>query len=369
MASGGLVLSVTASCAAAGCPVVWLVCLFIMAHMFGILEYGAAIWCCAIPPAALMDKVEALWKKACRAALGARSFTHSAAVLGDLELWPLHIRRAVVTATLYHKVAGAPNGSIVAEVFRARRTQFLGGGAHLPLHHTWLQQVDDALRLLGLSDHFLQLEDAGPGAAGLISRAMWRSKVRRGAREAMVAWWRSEVERHSPHMELLRRLCPDGPARQRYIESRAGRLKGFLAELRAGSLPLRLGAPICRYARFDAKAADDLCRLCGSEDESLLHFLFRCPALELLRRAADPFWARITPDIEGVAKVLSGFSGSPHGFERLTGCWFRMWRFREDCLRLTDDVSFALRWPGLRRARTLPAIVPVVAVPLPVAGV
>ena len=340
----------------------------IMAHMFGILEYGAAIWCCALPPAALMDKVEALWKRSCRAAVGARSFTHSAAVLGDLELWPLHIRRAVVTASLYHKVAAAPLGSIVAEVFRARRQQFLGGGGHMPLLHTWLQQVKDALRMLGLSAHFLQLEEADP-AEGRMPRAMWSSKVRSGARAAMVAWWRSEVERHSPHLELLRRLCPDGPTRQRYIESRAGRLKGFLAEMRAGSLPLRLGAPNCRYARFDAKAADDLCRLCGSEDECLLHFLFRCPALEVLRRAADPFWARITPDLDGVVKVLSGFPGSSHGFERVTGCWFRMWRFREDCLRLTDDVAFALRWPGLVRARTIPAAGPAVAVPVPVAGV
>ena len=85
--------------------------------------------------------------------------------------------------------------------------------------------------------------------------------------------------------------------------------------------------------------------------------------------AGGGFWARITPDLDGVAKVLSGFPGSSHGFERLTGCWFRMWRFREDCLRLTDDVSFALRWPGLVRARTLPAFVPAVAVPLPVAVV
>ena len=149
-----------------------------------------------------MDKVEALWKKACRAALGARSFTHGAAVLGDLELWPLHIRRAVVTATLYHKVAVAPSGSIVAEVFRARRTQFLGGGAHLPLHHTWLQQVDDALRLLGLSDHFLQLEEAGPGAAGLMSRAMWCNKVRRGAREAMVPPWLGGAQRWSGTLRI-----------------------------------------------------------------------------------------------------------------------------------------------------------------------
>ena len=238
----------------------------------------------------------------------------------------------------------------------------------MPLHHTWLQQVEDALRMLDLSAHFLQLEEADP-AAGRMPRAGWCSKVRSGARAAMVAWWRLEVERHSPHMELLRRLCPAGPSRQRYIESRGGRLKGFLAELRAGSLPLRLGAPTCRYARFDAKAADDLCRLCGSEDECLLHFLFRCPALELVRRVADPFWARITPDLDGVAKVLSGFPGSSHGFERLTGCWFRMWRFREDCLRLTDDVAFALRWPGLVRARTIPAAGPAVAVPVPVAGV
>ena len=55
--------------------------------------------------------------------------------------------------------------------------------------------------------------------------------------------------------------------------------------------------------------------------------------------------------------MLSGFSGAPLGFVRLTGCWFRMWRFREDCLRLPDDESFALRWPGLFRARAYPVIV------------
>ena len=329
----------------------------IMAHMFGILEYGAAIWSCALPSAVLMDKVEALWKRSGRAVLGARSFTHGAAVLGDLDLLPLQIRRAVLVAALYHKVAAAPRGSIVAEVFWARRHQFQAG-AHLPRLDTWLQQVEGSLRLLGLSEHFLQLEESDL-AGGPLSRVGWFAKVRAGARMAMVTWWRSELDRHAPHTDLLRRLCPEGPRRQRYIESRAGRLKGFLAEMRAGSLPLRAGAPSCRHARFDAKAGDDLCRLCGNEDESLVHFLFRCPALEPLRQqtAALPFWSRVTPDLDGVAKVLSGFSGAPLGFVRLTGCWFRMWRFREDCLRLPDDESFALRWPGLFRARAYPVIV------------
>ena len=328
----------------------------IMAHMLGILEYGAVTWACN--PPACVSAVDALWKTACRAALGAPSFTHGAAVLGDLDLLPLHIRRAVLTATLYHKMAASPAGSIVAEIFSARRRQFLGG-AQLPAQFTWLHQVEEALRLLGLYDHFLLLEDQDL-VHGPLTRSVWRAKVMLGAKAAMREWWRAELRRHSPFMEVLARVCPDGPRRAQFIDSRSGRRKGFLAALRAGSLPLRQGAPACRYARFDAAAADDLCRLCGAEDESLVHFIFRCPTLELLRREADPFWSRISPDVEGVARVLSGFSGAPHGLQRMSACWFRMWRFRNDVLYLDAD-SFRLRWPGFAQPQqVLPAILPAV---------
>jgi hypothetical protein len=323
-----------------------------MAHLFGILEYGAAVWSCQAP--ACVPQIDALWMLACRAMLGAPRYLHSAAALGDLELLPLHIRRAMLIATLYHKVAAAPSGSIVSEVFLARRRQFLGGAA---LHHTWLQQVEDALRLLGLSEHFLQLEDEDL-VDGLLRGGVWKVKVLLGARSAMTQWWRAELARHGPPMALLSLVCPAGPARAKYIEARGGRLKGFLASLRAGSLPLRQCAPACRFARFDALAADELCRLCGAEDESLVHFIFRCPALGALRRQADPFWANFSPDLVGIAKVLAGFSGSPHGFQSVTRCWFRMWCFRNDCLRL-DPESFQLRWPGA--AQPLPVAAAAVA--------
>jgi Reverse transcriptase (RNA-dependent DNA polymerase) len=329
----------------------------IMAHMFGVLEYGAAVWSCQLPACA--PQIDALWRLACRATLGAPRFLHSAAALGDLELLPLHIRRAMLIATLYHKVAAAPVGSIVSEVFHARRRQFLGMPHHPLLHFTWLQQVDEALRLLGLSEHFLHLEDEDL-EGGLLKGAIWKTKVLLGARAAMAQWWRAELARHGPSMDLLSLICPDGPARARYIEARGGRQKSFLASLRAGSLPLRQCAPACRFARFDALAVDELCRLCGTEDESLLHFIFRCPVLGALRRLADPFWASFSPDLLGIAKVLSGFSGSAHGFQRVTRCWFRMWCFRNDCLRL-DPVSFQLRWPGAVQPLAAAAAAAVVA--------
>ena len=322
----------------------------IMANMFGVLEYGAAIWSCD-PPHGSAD-LDVLWKAACRAAVGAPRYVHSAAVLGDLDLHPLHIRRALHVASLYFKVAAAPPGSIVAEIFGARRRQFLGGAA-LPLSHTWLQQVGEALQLLGLSEHFLQLEEQNL-INGPLKRGVWRAKMLLGARAAMQSWWRSEVVRHSPFMDLLERTCPNGPRRARYVQSRAGRLKGFLSSLRAGSLPVRQCAPACRYARFDRDAVDDGCRLCGLEEESVLHFLFRCPSLDAVRRLGDPFWSRIPTSLDGVAIVLSGFSGSPHGFHGLTNCWFRMWRFRDDALRVNSE-TFALRWPGFVRPVLVPA--------------
>ena len=314
-----------------------------MAHMFGILEYGAAVWCCQLPVTA--GQLDALWNKACRAVVGAHRYTAAAAVLGDLELLPLHIRRAVLVANLYYKVASAPSGSILAEVFRARRRQFLGS-ARLPLQFMWLEQVESALQVLGLSAYFLDLEE-DRSLEQHLPRETWKAKVALGAKTAMRTWWAAEVVRHAPYMAVLQRACPDGPRRQRYTESRAGRWKGFLAMLRAGALPLRQCAPASRFARFDRASADERCRLCSlDEDESLVHFLFQCPSLAPLRRLADPLWARLSPDLDGIARVLSGFSGTPHGFLRMTQCWHRMWLFRNDCLKL-EPLSFGIRWPGL----------------------
>jgi hypothetical protein len=339
----------------------------LMAHMLGVLESGAAVWVCQ-PPPGLVEKLDSVWKHACRAVLGVHHTTPTAAVMGDLELMPLEIRRAMLVANLYHKVAAAPPGSIVAEVFAARRVQFLsnrvrpGRAAPPPLSFTWLQQVDDALRLLGLSEHFLFLElDREQLLSGALTRSTWKVKVLQGARAATKAWWQAAVARHHPTLELLHRSCPDGPARAAYIESRAGRRKAFLAELRAGALPLRASAfARRRLPRLDA-GADVSCRLCGGEDDSLLHFLFRCSALAPIRRLGEPFWARLSSDLDGVARVLSGFAGSPHGFQRITSCWYRMWCFRRDCLNpKVDSDSFALRWPGLTRSvlpRPAPAAV------------
>lgn len=302
-----------------------------------LMEYGCTTWVCQ-SPVAEVEQLDAVWLAACKAISGVPAYTTPEVVLGDLLLQPQRIRRARQVVHFYHKVVLFEPSSIVARVYRARRQQFMSL-VHDPtaVGNFWISRVQESLNLLGMGDFLM--DEARMEA---LSTLEWKDLVRFGAARATRAWWWGRVH-SAPELGILRRLCPNGPRWSPHHASTTGRVRTFVTQLRAGSLPLQVCKAACQYDR--PGGALRICQLCWLDDETLEHFIFVCPKFRIFRERNRRAFAAIAASEIGIADVLTGSVGTRGETTALLSCWAQMWQCRRDLLSPRRDPALAqLRW-------------------------
>ena len=258
-----------------------------------VLEFGSGVW---LMSDAQLRSLEVTWNKAVRAAAGVPTHVSMEALVGDLDLWESLIRPRwmMYRLTMWHRVQRMTPERMV------RRCVQLWPAAQRPRatpQQHWTFAVEHDLRILGLTEWF-QRDAQGERKAAELDRDEWRDKVKEAVLERSIlpTWRRTMSEK--PHLAMYARSMKDPhygwhdiqsefmelplpkwrkePVFQMYLHDKNRRRRQFHTALRAGSLPLQTYAHA--YVRCGGSEASALCFMCGQCNESLEHFVNKCPA-------------------------------------------------------------------------------------------
>jgi hypothetical protein len=228
-------------------------------------EYACELWEGEISEA-WSNKFELLQCNFARAVLNTTSRAPVGAVTMEANLTPLHIRRQERRLKFLSKLWQSPCSGLLNLVFRRRHAEVNAGGGHL----SWLKTTKDLLSSWSLDLYWNGVPDADKWATVVSARA-----------GRMV---REYVEEKVADCPSLASFTDSEPKLDRgiplYLDDRTN-INGTWLKTQLRLNTLMLMQREAKLAGLPPVAG--LCLLCGTESESIRHFLQVCPALKEAR--------------------------------------------------------------------------------------
>jgi hypothetical protein len=258
------------------------------------MEYRYEVWRPTDSQAVEMERVQ---NSVARRILGVSKNTAIVALLSELGLMPLQMRREMLAMRFYGKLVRMNNDRLVKRVFRMRKEQWSrdkqpeGSEKRKRQEKGWMPWMESLLTKYRLQEAW-ETENVGE------KEEDWKIKVTMAVERRMKEWW-EESSDGMPTLERYRNLVSgwsDVP--QTYItnvgrEHAAGAMQ--IARLRCGANSLMISQG--RHTKNNEKIERDerkckCCQLQGREApvEDEKHFLLHC---ESLREAREKWMTRV----------------------------------------------------------------------------
>ena len=142
-----------------------------------IIEYGSEIWSMC----SSYDSLETLYLRFLKCSLGVRPQTPTAAILGDLGRYPLHVRLQVKAVKFWCKLVSKPSGSLPNIAYKMLLSLKDFG------FPTWLDRISEILHKCELAHVFESMSFSAPEMNSLTSQ------IRVKLQEQFIERWHTEI--------------------------------------------------------------------------------------------------------------------------------------------------------------------------------
>jgi len=252
-------------------------------------EYASAVW---FPSASDSAKLSSLWGSAVKMAIGSDVNVSASAVMFDLEIPPLEVRRQRFVLNMWYDIVcraeSEPNRRMAFRVLQWRYSQFqsYAEGDAAKKRQNWCSRLQEAALAFNMPEVWSNMWTP-------IEEDKYFSKLDGQERQAVEASLASVMATKS-HLSKLCVFSDYGFAG--YMKAKDPVSRILLLHARAGALPTQACTASTRWRRVHNMSTKcDLCD-CGI-DETIEHLLWQCPVLSHVRRSAG--FGDVFPIIEG----------------------------------------------------------------------
>ena len=231
-----------------------------------IIEYGSEIW----SPCSSYDSLEKLHLRFLKSTLGVRPQTPTAAVLGDLGRFPLHIRLQTKAVKYWCKLVSKPSGSLPKLAYKMLLSLKEYGFS------TWLDKICMILDKSELSDSFETISFSKSEITSLCKKVTFKLQ------EQFIEKWETEIS----NLPKLRTYClfKSSFETERYLHIFNKNHRQALSRFRMSAHNLEIEKGRWRRKLVNGKwhscvipIEERLCLFCQNEDvETELHVLMSC---------------------------------------------------------------------------------------------
>ena len=221
-----------------------------------ILEYASEIWCQDIP----IEELEQVQLKYLKTILGVSQSTPTAAVLGETDRFPLHMRYQDKMMKLWSRLNMLPAIDFLSKIYRELTNLSRQG------HNTWVGRVDNAI-----SKYTVNL----PCHTNAIN--IFVNTVREMRYSQFISQWKTDLQenRKWPKLDTYKMIKHDYRVEPHILYVRNKRYQRALTRLRVSSHKLNIEAG--RHVRPYIPSQQKVCLHCTTgELDDEFHFLLIC---------------------------------------------------------------------------------------------